>query len=246
MAGDKARKLAKKLAKLAATQKSSEQIRLQPIPTHGVKILKNSNAKRRYGHFQGNRALPGYHPNQDDLLNLFKTDKTYLYGVKEVGIQWAKTGPGNTGARSFKYDRLDPLVYWNPDVVFQTKKIYKGDPALSITRQDGQTESIGVKGKKADDIFQILLSKVNYVMPRSDPARLEKFIEYWESRLHELPQATKVILEIEKERLEAENARIEEQKRQIKLQQEAQKTEKTQAVSTGPIIRPRFKPAVRM
>lgn len=43
---------------------------VRPPPTHGVKITSNYNKMRQYGHIQGNSVLLGYHPLQDEILNV--------------------------------------------------------------------------------------------------------------------------------------------------------------------------------
>ncbi len=66
-------KAAKKAAKaISATIQLPGSIipKLPPIPSHGMKIVHNWKAQRRYGHFQGNKILPGFHPKQDQLLTV--------------------------------------------------------------------------------------------------------------------------------------------------------------------------------
>lgn len=55
-----------KAVKEVATK--SKKLRLPP--THGVNIITHANNMRQYGHIQGTSVLRGYHPLQDELLNV--------------------------------------------------------------------------------------------------------------------------------------------------------------------------------
>eukprot|EP01117_Protostelium_nocturnum_P017670 TRINITY_DN722_c0_g1_i1.p1 TRINITY_DN722_c0_g1~~TRINITY_DN722_c0_g1_i1.p1 ORF type:complete len:125 (-),score=43.52 TRINITY_DN722_c0_g1_i1:20-394(-) len=97
--------------------------------------------------------------NLHKALNLPK-HKNYLFGIRKVEVEYSSLGAGNSGARKFAKLETVPLSYWNPDVTFETKKMYQiPNPRMKITKEDGTVvEKDFKKQENSYDILQYLLS----------------------------------------------------------------------------------------
>jgi len=89
----------------------------------------------------------------------YMQNKLFVYNVKSLSLHWSKDGQGQTGARHFRYSKIPPLRYWNPDVAFNELKYVGVRPKISLEMEDGTTKDIPIVGLKEDEIW----SKVSQV-----------------------------------------------------------------------------------
>eukprot|EP01111_Echinosteliopsis_oligospora_P007942 TRINITY_DN23305_c0_g1_i1.p1 TRINITY_DN23305_c0_g1~~TRINITY_DN23305_c0_g1_i1.p1 ORF type:complete len:157 (+),score=33.82 TRINITY_DN23305_c0_g1_i1:146-616(+) len=149
----------------------------------------NWNTLRQFGHTRGGSIVHAYHPKGEDLLQIYAQSKVYLYGVKDMTLQWAKTGPGHAGTRAFKYNKIPPLVFWNPDVQITQHKVLKGDSLVKFTMNNGETHQFVTTNMTAEQIFKTMMEKVHVIAPNQFPEHAQEFEEKWKSMLDQLTEA---------------------------------------------------------
>ncbi|KAL6052747.1 28S ribosomal protein S25, mitochondrial [Balamuthia mandrillaris] len=109
---------------------------------------------KQFGKFKG---LPKP-KTTEDWLKVYMGHQHYLFGVSRVQLEWAKKGAGQTGARYFKYNKLPPLRFWNPDVEFVEIKRLQGKPSLIVDYEDGRRKEWDLTGKKEEEVFSTLMN----------------------------------------------------------------------------------------
>jgi hypothetical protein len=114
-----------------------------PQHTHTV----SSNALRQF-------AKGGWSATNAKL----QQQKAFVYGVTRLSLSYAKRGAGQSGVRSFKYDVLPAIKYWNPDLVCEVVKDVLAAPtaapraSVQLTLADGSTRSFDATGLSAAQI----------------------------------------------------------------------------------------------
>jgi hypothetical protein len=100
-------------------------------------------------------------------------DKQHIYDITGVTLTWSKFGPNQSGVRyatrlkahahlsdkllrsEFKYSKLPPLKYWNPDVEFVLNKQLVKDVEAKIEVQfaSGRKETLSGTGKTGQQLY---------------------------------------------------------------------------------------------
>jgi len=94
------------------------------------------------------------------LYSVYLQNKNYVYNLKKLTLQYPIKGPGTSGIRHFKHNKIPPLRYWNPDVAFHEIRVYSvSPPKVTLEMTDGTTQSINITPEmKEEDIFKNVLS----------------------------------------------------------------------------------------
>jgi len=90
---------------------------------------------------------------KEDWLKLYSPHRTYLYGIKQVTVEWSKKGRGQTGTRHFHYFKVPSLRHWNPDVSFVERKYADLQPRVTLLLADGSTKEILTADLHSDAIL---------------------------------------------------------------------------------------------
>jgi len=85
--------------------------------------------------------------------------------IKALQLTYCRSGPGNSGVRHFKYNKVPIFKRFYPHIEIRTNKItdpaaYE-DPYVALAFEAGREEKIAAKGLREDEILQRITEAMN-------------------------------------------------------------------------------------